>query len=252
MVSCQGCSDGAALDFEFTMAFQPIVDVIEARVWGYEALVRGPQGQSAYSVLSNVTEQNRYRFDQACRVKAIEMAAELFPNDATHLSINFMPNAVYEPAACIRDTLLAADRTGFDCNRIMFEFTENEPMIDTDHVNRIISEYRKHGFITAIDDFGAGFAGLKLLADFQPDLIKLDMDLVRDIHLSAARRAIVAAVVQMCRELDIRLLAEGIECEEEAMVLKAAGIRLMQGYHFARPATGALPAIDASRDIAAA
>lgn len=251
-IKCQGCQDGAALDFEFTMAFQPIVDIRESQVWGYEALVRGPEGESAFSVLSKVTEENRYKFDQACRVRAIEMAADLFPDPDTHLSINFMPNAVYEPSACIRATLLAAGRTGFDQKRIMFEFTENEPMIDSAHVNRIITEYRKHGFITALDDFGAGFAGLKLLANFQPDLIKIDMELIRDIHLSAPRRAIVASIVSVARELGIRVLAEGIECEEEAVVLKAAGIRLLQGYHFAKPAVATVPLVDETRLLIAA
>jgi len=244
---CTGCGDAEPLGFGFTMAFQPIVDVEEGAVWGYEALVRGANGESALHVLSQVNEHNRYRFDQACRVRAIEMAATLSTSAETRLSINFMPNAVYEPAACLRATLLAAERTGFDPTRIMFEFTENEPMEDAAHVNRIITEYRRHGFITAIDDFGAGYSGLRLLANFQPDLIKIDMDLVRAIHTSPAKRAIVAGVVGMARALDIAVLAEGVESLEEAIVLRAAGIRLMQGYHFARPAISAMPTVDEAR-----
>lgn len=244
---CTGCGDSEPLGFGFTMAFQPIVDVEAGTVWGYEALVRGADGESALHVLSQVNEHNRYRFDQACRVRAIEMAAALSTRADTRLSINFMPNAVYEPAACIRATLLAADRTGFDPTRIMFEFTENEPMDDAAHVNRIITEYRRHGFITAIDDFGAGYSGLRLLANFQPDLIKIDMDLVRAIDTSPAKRAIVAGVVGMARALDITVLAEGVESLEEATVLRAAGIRLMQGYHFAQPAVAAMPLVDEAR-----
>lgn len=240
---CGACRDGAALDFDFTMAFQPIVDLASGTVWGHEALVRGADGSSAADVLARISDDNRYRFDQACRVKAIELAASLFPDDGSRLSINFMPNAVYEPAACIRTTLLTAARTGFAPERIMFEFTENEPMVDTDHVKRIIAEYRRRGFVTAIDDFGAGHAGLRLLADFQPDLIKIDMDLVRGIDTSRARQAIVAGIVGICRELDIAVLAEGVETEAEMVVLRAAGITLMQGYRFARPRTGALPAL---------
>ncbi|SDT93996.1 EAL domain-containing protein [Stappia sp. ES.058] len=242
--SCEGCRNGVRLDFDFTMAFQPIVDLGSGRVWGYEALVRGLDGQSACEILSKVTPENRYRFDQACRVKAIELAAGLFPDDTTRLSINFMPNAVYDPAACIRTTLLAAGRAGFALDRIMFEFTENEPMIDTKHVEGIIAEYRRRGFITAIDDFGAGYAGLKLLANFQPDLVKIDMDLVRDIDTSPARQAIVAGIMGICRQLDITVLAEGIETEAELTVLRAAGVSLAQGYYLARPALTALPPVD--------
>ena len=98
---CAACRDGEALPFDFTMAFQPIVDLTGGRVWGYEALVRGTDGASAGSVLAQVNDANRYRFDQACRVRAIELAGRLFANqDDVKLSINFMPNAVYQPAAC--------------------------------------------------------------------------------------------------------------------------------------------------------
>jgi EAL domain-containing protein (putative c-di-GMP-specific phosphodiesterase class I) len=240
---CQGCRDGAPLPFDFTMAFQPIVDVSQGKVWGYEALVRGIDGQGAGWVLGQIDETNRYKFDQACRVKAIELAGALFPDKEIKLSINFMPNAVYEPAACIRATLEAAHRVGFAHRQIMFEFTENERMIDVPHVQRIIAEYRKQGFVTALDDFGAGYAGLNLLASFQPDLIKLDMDLVRGIASSPARQTIIACVTAMARELGVVVLAEGIETEVELVALRAAGIQLFQGYLFAKPAVASLPTV---------
>ncbi|WP_289015480.1 EAL domain-containing protein [uncultured Methylobacterium sp.] len=240
---CQGCRDARPLPFAFTMAFQPIVDVGRNRIWGYEALVRGTEGQGAGWILEQVDEANRYKFDQACRVKAIELAGELFPDADTRLSINFMPNAVYEPAACIRATLEAARRVGFSHRQIMFEFTENERMIDVPHVQRIISEYRKQGFLTALDDFGAGYAGLNLLASFQPDLIKLDMELIRGIASSPARQTIVACVATMARELGIVVLAEGVESAAELTALRAAGINLFQGYYFAKPSIATLPEV---------
>jgi len=235
-VSCQGCRDGEEFPVAFTMAFQPIVDVSTQTVWGYEALVRGMDGQGAASVLSAVTDANRYVFDQACRVKAIELAGHHLPmaSDA-RLSINFMPNAVYEPRACIRATLGAAARAQFDPKRLMFEFTENERMPNVDHVANIVAEYKRMGFMTALDDFGAGYAGLGLLAKFQPDLIKIDMDLLRDVDTSAARQAIIAGIVGISRQLDIKVLAEGVESEAELMTLRAAGIALFQGYYFAKP-----------------
>ncbi len=242
-IRCSACRDGLPLDFDFTMAFQPIVDVAAGRVWAYEALVRGPQGQPAPSVLERITDANRYKFDQACRVKAITMAGELFPDDDTRLSINFMPNAVYEPAACIRASLEAASSAGFRRDRIMFEFTEDERFQDVGHLKRIVAEYRRQGFLTAIDDFGAGYAGLHLLAEFQPDWIKIDMDLIRDIHLQPARQAIVAGILGTARALDVQVIAEGIETAEELAVLRAAGISLFQGYHFARPMLAALPPV---------
>ncbi|MBI1261695.1 MAG: EAL domain-containing protein [Rhizobiales bacterium] len=229
------------------MAFQPIYDTANARVWGYEALIRGTVGEGAPTMLARVAPEQKYRFDQACRVKAIELAARLFPADENlKLSINFMPNAVYEPAACLKATLLAAKRSDFPKSAIMFEFTEDEEISDPMHLTNIITEYRKHGFTTAIDDFGAGHAGLGLLVDFQPDLIKIDMKIIRDIDTSRARQAVVSGIVGIARALDITVLAEGIETEAEFAVLKAAGIRLFQGYWFARPAFEMLPKVNFS------
>lgn len=239
--ACEACREDFALPFEFRMAFQPIVDVARARIWGYEALVRGVDGASAYSILSQVTDETRYRFDQASRVMAIETAGRLFQERDLKLSINFMPNAVYEPAACIQKSLEAAKRADFPHKNLMFEFTENERMQDTAHVKRIVDAYRKLGFWTALDDFGAGYAGLGLLSKLQPDLIKIDMDLLRDIHQSHAKQTIVAGIVGIARSLYIHVLAEGVENDAELTVLRAAGITLFQGYHFAKPALMALP-----------
>src|ERR1700744_3415548 len=197
---CTSCREDQQLPFAFKMAFQPLVDVANERIWGYEALVRGPNGESAASVLNQLTDETRYQFDQAARVMAIETAGALFDRRDVRLSINFMPNAVYEPAACIQKSLAAAKRANFPHQNLMFEFTENERM-DTGHVQRIVEAYRNLGFWTALDDFGAGYAGLGLLAKLQPDLIKIDMELLRDIHMSPAKRAIVAGIVGIAREL---------------------------------------------------
>lgn len=249
---CAGCRDGKDLDFDIAMAFQPIVDTGAARIWGYEALVRGPNGESAGSVLSRVDADNRYRFDQACRVKAIETAAALFPHsERLTLSINFMPNAVYEPAACLRTSMAAVERTGLRREDILFEFTEHEELRDVGHVAGIVAEYRRRGFRTAIDDFGAGYSGLGMLAEFQPDLLKIDMALIRNIDSERPRQVIVAGIVAMARHLDITVLAEGIETEAELRTLRAAGIDLMQGYYFSKPGFRELPSVSLAEEAEA-
>lgn len=225
------------------MAFQPIVDLNVGRIWGHEALVRTPMGGSAAAVLEQVDADNRYRFDQACRVKAIELAGRLFGNDELMLSINFMPNAVYEPRACIRATLAAAQRVGFRHNRLMFEFTEDERVRDASHLGSIIAEYRRQGFLTAVDDFGAGYSGLSLLAALQPDLIKLDMHLLRNLDREPARRTVVSGVIAIARRLGVEVLAEGVETASECAALREEGVRLFQGYLFARPAFEGLAAV---------
>ena len=240
---CIGCRDDVPLPFEFKMAFQPIVDVANHRVWGYEALVRGVNGESALSILGRLTDEIRYQFDQAARVMAIRTAGTLFERKDLRLSINFMPNAVYEPTACIQKSLAAAKGVDFPHKNLMFEFTENERIVDPIHVQNIIEAYRKLGFWTALDDFGAGYAGLGLLCRFQPDLIKIDMELVRDIHLSHAKQIVVAGIAGMAHALDIDVLGEGVENEQELTVLRTAGISLFQGYYFAKPELMALPTV---------
>jgi len=232
---CSGCRDGQDFETPFSMAFQPIVNLSSGQVFAHEALVRGVGGEGAGSVLSTVSEHNRYVFDQQCRVKAIELATSLgMAQTGAHLSINFMPNAVYEPRACIRLTLATAMRTGFPLDKLIFEFTENE-QIDTQHVLNILRTYRAMGFKTAIDDFGAGFAGLNLLAKYQPDIVKLDMELIRDIDRDRAKRAIVSHLLAMLKDLGVTPLCEGVETEGELAVLRDLGVDLVQGYLIARP-----------------
>lgn len=231
--SCPSCASGERLGFRFSYAYQPIVDLHARTIFAHEALVRGVNGEPAPSVLSQVTEENRFRFDQACRVKAIKTAAKL--DMRSKLSINFMPNAIYRPELCIRSTLEAARAHGFPIERIIFETVEGERISDAKWLTEVFREYKRIGFLTAIDDFGAGFAGLNLLADFQPDLIKLDMDLIRGIDQSKARQAIVRGTVGICTELGIKLIAEGVETPDECSALHDLGINLMQGYLFSKP-----------------
>ena len=233
-MSCAECTNGAGLPFDFSFAFQPIVDIQEKCVWSYEALVRGTNGESAYSVLERVDDNNRYRFDQACRVKIIQLASRLEMKQK--LNINFFPNAVYKPELCIRTTLAVAKETGFPIENIVFEITEGERITDEEHLINIIEAYKHLGFSIAIDDFGAGYAGLNLLATYQPDSIKLDIVLIKEIHKHFPRQAIVRAIIGVCKELNIDLIAEGVETVEEYQFLKGLGIRYFQGYYFARPA----------------
>jgi EAL domain-containing protein (putative c-di-GMP-specific phosphodiesterase class I) len=242
--SCKNCQDAKELDFDFTMAFQPIINCKTQSVFGYEALVRGLNNESAYSIISRVNDDNRYLFDQQCRIKAIALASEL--NLETMLSINFLPNAIYKPERCIRTTLEAAKKYDFPIENIMFEFTEVEKIEDASHVKRIVEYYQSLGFRTAIDDFGAGYSGLNLLADFQTDIIKLDMALIRNVHSNTARQSIVRRCLEMFDDLDVIALAEGIETYEEYVWLKNAGIELMQGYLFAKPGFQSLPMVDFS------
>ena len=239
---CQGCQSSPPLDFTFAFAYQPIVDLRDRSVFAHEALVRGTNGEGALSILSQVNEQNRYRFDQRCRTQAIQGAAQLGMKE--NLSINFMPSAVYRPELCIRSTLEAAKEHDFPLDRLIFETLESDHLDNNRHLTNILREYHEFGFKTAIDDFGAGYSGLNLLADFQPDLIKLDMALIRDIDHDRVRQIIVRGVVTICEELGVTVIAEGIETPGERDFLADCGIFLMQGFWFAKPAFKALAQVD--------
>lgn len=240
-LSCSECAGGAGLGFDFTMAFQPIVNATTRQVFAYEALVRGLKNEPAGQIFARVNDTNRYRFDQACRVKAIKLAAEM--GMQSFLSINFMPNAVYRPELCIRTSIEAAETYGLSIERIILEITEAERVDDHAHLREIVQHYKQRGFKTAIDDFGAGYSGLNLLADFQTDFVKLDMLLIRHIDQDNIRQSIVRGILQVCRDLGITPIAEGIETYEEFQVLQSLGIALFQGYYFAKPAFEALPTI---------
>ncbi len=240
-IGCAECAAGAGLGFDFSMAFQPIVNVRTRQVFAQEALARGPQGEPAGHVFKQVNEDNRYAFDQACRVKAIQLAAQLQVD--SFISINFMPNAVYRPELCIRTTIEAAETYRYPIERIVFEFTENEYITDIGHVRDIVRHYKERGFLTALDDFGAGYAGLNLLAEIQTDLIKLDMALVRGIDQDRRRQTIVKGVMAMCRDLSTQVIAEGVETGDELAALQDLGIELFQGYYLARPAFRALASV---------
>ena len=244
-VGCARCALEPAEIMPLNMAFQPIVRLSSRSVIAHEALVRGMNGESAKQILSEIDDSTMYQFDQNCRVLAIRSAVER--KIPALLSINFMANAVYNPATCIMRTLDEAQKQGFPISRIVFEVSEQEQMRSNTHIRRILNHYREEGFKIAIDDFGAGHSGLSLLADFVPDYIKLDISLVRGIEHSYPRQRIASGLVQLANDLGTEIIAEGIETETERNALIDAGIDLMQGYYFARPSLDEVPEIPPER-----
>jgi len=232
------CAQPVPVDLKF--AFQPIVDTRDRSVFAQEALVRGPEGQSAGEILGAVDSLNVHAFDRKCRIAAVKAAAHHLGARREMLSLNTMPNSVYDPETCLRTTIAAAKAANFPIERIMFEMTEHEAIEDIDHFTTIVESYKEMGLITAIDDFGAGSSGLTLFASVMPDIVKLDAKLISGIHKSRIQKIIVGNMVEMCSKFGIGVIAEGVEEAAELKALTDVGVYLYQGYFFARPAFDAV------------
>jgi blue light- and temperature-responsive anti-repressor len=224
---------------EFSFAYQPIVDIETRTVFAYEALVRGRANEPAGVIFGAIDPRDLHRFDRAARIRAIELAASL--GLETSLSLNLLPRSLDGAPDAVSSTIEAAMRARIPARNIIIEVTEGEMIHDAAGFAERMNTYRAQGIRFAIDDFGAGFSGLNLLAEFQPDEVKLDMHLVRDIESKGPRQAIVRAVMQVCEDLGIDVIAEGVESDAEYRWFKRAGVKLFQGYLFCRPTFEALP-----------
>ncbi len=222
-----------------SFAFQPIVNARTNQVTAYEALVRGPKNESADAVLHKIPRDELATFDEECRKAALGLAKRL--GLKKDLNLNLLPQGFRADRDCLASTLDMAIEHGFAPEQLVLEVTEGEVLGNQDRFTELIGIYRGLGMRMAVDDFGSGYSGLNVLADFQPDQIKLDKLLVRGIHSRGPRQAIVRAILQVCRDLGIELIAEGIESREEFQWLCDEGVNFFQGYLFARPAFEALP-----------
>jgi blue light- and temperature-responsive anti-repressor len=225
----------------YSYAFQPIVDMGTREVFSYEALVRGPAGESAFQVLSAVPPELKYTFDETSRVRAIEIAARI--GLKKRLNLNMLPRSLYSSPTALSSVVEAAQRCGLPVENMILEVTESEAIDNHGELVRQLNDYRGQGLQMAIDDFGAGYSGLNLLADFQPDQVKIDLNLVRGIVRHGPRQAIVRAITQACMDLGIDVVAEGIETVGEYEWFAEQGVTLFQGYLFAKPGFECLPEV---------
>ena len=224
---------------DFSYAFQPIVDINAQSVFAYEALIRGKEGQAAHTILTKVPEADFFEFDQRARNTAIRMAADL--GLKCKINLNISPASLQTDDRFLSRTVTTARNHNLSLNQIVIEITETECIDKPDEFINRINRFRAEGIRVAIDDFGAGYSGLNLIANFQPDIVKLDMQLIRGIEGDGPRQAIVRAISQLCDDLGIEIVAEGIETQAELKWLRSIDIEFFQGYLFARPGFQCLP-----------
>lgn len=222
-----------ALDSGFRFAYQPIIDRSNGSIAGYEALVRGLNGESAASVIAAIGPEKRQAFDQACRVRALQTAARLKLRGDLHLNCSrITPENL---ASAIDATRECALENGIDPGRVVLEFGELETLGNPRQLVNAHRVARDAGFRVLADNVGAGEVGLKRLAVFRPRYAKLDRSLVSGVDSSPRRQAIVQGVIATCDALGIEVIAAGIETEAEAAWLERAGVNLAQGYLFGAP-----------------
>lgn len=217
----------------FTIAFQPIVDATSGLIYSQEALVRGRNGESAQALFLEMHPDLLLEADAAFRHEALRLAGAQGLNSM--INLNVMPSALERSADVLMATLETAESCGLEADQLLLEITESEIIIDIATFAETIDDLRQAGLKFAIDDFGAGYAGLNLLADFQPDVVKLDMQMVRGIESRGPRQAIVRGIARTCADLGIEIIAEGVESEDEFFWFIDEGVTLFQGYLFARP-----------------
>ena len=230
-------------DIEFSHDFQPIVDVDEGSIVSYEALLRGKNQEPPVVIFNQVGERSLHCFDQYNRERAISLAARLGIDCA--INLNFLPSDILQDdGRCLTQTIDAFKANGLDPKQLVIEITESEVVEHHESLCRILNKVRREKISIAIDDFGAGYAGLNLLASIQPDILKIDMSLLRGISECGPRQAIVRAIYNMSIDLGIELLAEGVEQESEYNWLRDLGISLYQGYLFGKPEFERLPTVN--------
>lgn len=234
---------GPAPDFSF--AFQPIIDLDDYTVHGHEALVRGASGESADEVLASIRPEGRHQFDEACRHRALEIAARLEITGALHINCSTVTPERLETT--LESTGATAEACDIDSARVVLEFNRLEPLGSPLELDRVRQAANRSGFRVLADNFGASEVGMKRLVVFQPQWLKLDRNLIQRIHCSERRQALVSGVLGTCRMLNIEVIASGIEDEDELEWLRNAGVQYAQGYLLGRPTYEAVPRFDAQR-----
>jgi EAL domain-containing protein (putative c-di-GMP-specific phosphodiesterase class I) len=213
------------------VAFQPIVRASDRSVFGYEALLRSGEPSLPHpgAVLDAAERLGALpRLGRVIRERAAEPMLGADPNWV--LFLNLHPEDLLDPVLHAEGSALAEL-----ASRVVLEITERASLHKVPDLSARVAALRERGFRVAVDDLGAGYAGLSSFAQLEPDIVKLDMTLVRDVHKAPVKRKLVASMTQVCKELGLLVVAEGIECAEERDVLVEVGCDLLQGYHFAKP-----------------
>ncbi|ENF6038168.1 diguanylate phosphodiesterase [Citrobacter amalonaticus] len=225
-----------------SFAFQPIIDPFAQEIVSLEALLRTRSGDSPQRYFDNIKGDDIYLADLESKKVAFTLATSLGLRDQV-LSVNLLPMTLVKVPDAASYLLNAIADSGLVPEQIIVEFTEREVISEFEAFTETVRTLKSSGISIALDHFGAGFGGLRLLAQFQPDRIKINRDLICDVHKSGPRQAIIQAMIKCCASLEIAISAVGVEKPEEWMWLESAGISQFQGHLFAAPCFCGIPPV---------
>ncbi|MCG6919760.1 MAG: EAL domain-containing protein [Acidobacteria bacterium] len=221
-------------------AYQPILRMKEGTILGFEALSRGPRGSGLDSAdtLFGAAQKNglEVELDRLCRRRAL-LSSGRIPSNAK-IFVNTLPATMRDPQFRGKALIDFLDRAQVAPHRIVIEITEKEVIKHYEMFREVMAYFTDLGMSFAIDDVGAGHSGLNQIAKLKPSYLKIDIELVRDVHVSVVNRAMVKAIIALGHGIGADVIAEGIQIEEEAQVLRAHGVDFGQGFHLARPDAG--------------
>ncbi len=227
---------------EYSFAFQPIIDPLTREIASVEALLRTPDGGGPQAYFAGMQGDEVYLADLHSKKVAFAMAGGLNLHEQA-LSVNLLPMTLVKIPEAVDVLLEGIATSGLVPEQIIVEFTEGEVISGFDAFTGAVRQLKAAGISVAIDHFGAGFAGLQLLTQFQPDRIKINRELIKNVHTSGPRQAVIQAIIKCCHSLEIAVSAVGVEKAEEWMWLESAGISQFQGHLFARPAFDQIPLV---------
>jgi EAL domain-containing protein (putative c-di-GMP-specific phosphodiesterase class I) len=212
------------------MAYQPIVHYAERRVVAFEALMRSREPMLPHPGVLIDAAQRLNRLVDLGRAVRCHVAGTVATSQIEQVFVNLHPQDLLDD-----DTFSSESALGKIASRVVLEITERAPLEDVSDLQLRIERLRKLGFRIAIDDIGAGYAGLASIAQLEPEVMKIDMSLIRNIDREPTKQKLVAAITSLCREMGVLVIAEGIETPAERDTVAGLGCELLQGYLFARP-----------------
>lgn len=220
-----------------TPLFQPLVTLTDGRIWGYEALIRGPSDSALHSPLLLFKTAQAFDLLEPLEMLCRELSINAFAAETVDgfLFLNVNPKLLLTSDHPSGLTKRYIQQAGLQPERIVIELSEQFQVEDTELFISAVKHYREFGFKVAIDDLGSGFSGLKLWSELQPDIVKIDRYFIDQLHRDPIKKAFVKNIIEIAKNTGSSIVAEGIETSEELLTCKELGADLGQGYLLGRP-----------------